>query len=90
MYLKKEKQQENMNNINIDNPICTICKDIINTELDKWVLLQDFNGKNLDGNCTYHLDCWNTRYQLDNSERKKQMVSGILQKLGVVKNEVVI
>lgn len=90
MYLKKEKQQKDMNHINIDNPKCVICKNIINTELEKWVLLQDFNGKNLNGNVTYHLDCWQTRFQLDNSERKKQMVSGILEKLGVIKNEVII
>lgn len=76
-----------MNNIDIDNPICTICKNIINVELDKWVLLQDFNGKNLDGNCTYHTKCWKTRFQLDNSERKKQMISNMLNKLGIIKNE---
>lgn len=63
----------------IKKPIkqCVICKQDIMEDSEKWVKLIDYSGKIQTGEVYFHLECWQERFKITNSERKKQMYSSV-------------
>jgi hypothetical protein len=52
---------------------CVICKQLILQDTEKWVRLTDFDCEIENGEVYYHLECWQERFQITNSERKQEM-----------------
>lgn len=52
---------------------CVICKQPILDDREKWVRLIDYDCVTEIGEVYYHLECWQERFQITNSERKQKM-----------------
>ena len=48
--------------------------------------LTDFSGKIQNGEVSYHLECWQERFQITNSERKKKMYAQTMQSIQNIAN----
>ena len=62
--------------------ICIICKEEINKKNERYVKLTDYDCGTKTGEVYYHLQCWKTRFQITNDERKKRMMKGVMQSVG--------
>lgn len=60
---------------------CVICKKEIEEKFDRWVMLTDFNKGRIVGDCHYHLECWKDRFNISNSEKKKEMYAKTFKSL---------
>ncbi len=65
---------------------CVICKQPILEDKDKWVRLTDFDCGTQTGEVFYHYECWHERFQITNSERKKQMYVQTMNAIRGIKN----
>ncbi len=65
--------------------ICVICNNKINTNIDRWVLLRDYNGNKIDGEVSYHLKCWKNKEEQFDKKCKQKVEQGIQQAMGMVR-----
>ena len=65
---------------------CVICKKEILEDSEKWVRLTDFDCKKENGEVYYHLECWQERFRITNSERKKQMYAQTMKAIKNIKD----
>lgn len=66
---------------------CVICNKKIRENSDKWVRLTDFNRKEINGECYYHLKCWRDKFKIVQQrihEETKRMFAPALGALGNV------
>jgi len=66
---------------------CIICKQEILKKKERWVRLTDFDCGKEGGEVYYHLECWRERFQITNSDRKKQMYAQTMKVLKNVKDK---
>jgi len=44
--------------------VCVICHSKIDTNKERYVKLQDYEGKKFISECFYHLNCWQNRFSV--------------------------
>lgn len=65
---------------------CVICNQQILEDRERWVRLTDFDCGIEIGEVYNHLECWKERFQITNSERKKQMYSKVMKTIKNIKD----
>lgn len=65
---------------------CVICKQQILEDRERWVRLTDFDCGIEIREVYNHLECWKERFQITNSERKKQMYSKAMKTIKNIKD----
>lgn len=66
---------------------CVICKEPILEDKEKWVRLTDFNCGVQSGETFYHLECWQERFKITNSQRKQKMYSEVMRSLKTINDK---
>lgn len=65
---------------------CVICKQQILEDKERWIRLTDFDCGTKVGEVFNHLECWRERFQITNSERKKQMYQQTMKTIKHIKD----
>lgn len=65
---------------------CVICRQQILEDRERWVKLTDFDCGIKLGEVYNHLECWKERFQITNSERKKQMYGQTMKAIKNIKD----
>jgi hypothetical protein len=67
---------------------CVICYKQINTKIERYVKLLDFNGKKQEAECVYHLDCWKDRFNIQRKKAMKEYLKPMMEQMTKIAGEI--
>lgn len=58
---------------------CAICQVGVNEKVDKWVKIEDYQGKTKTNECYLHYVCWKDMYKIKAKRAMKTATQGVTQ-----------